>query len=148
MNYSNLKKCPGCNGPIFKYVNVSNDTFHAQCGYTSFITSDVNVNGVLQKNIDVPAKKLPCDFKMVFDNNLISNEPSEIYDDYNTIYDTNIIKSYRNMESKNEEYEYESEDEECEDFEMDIENEEDELEEEEVEVEDIEEEEDTFDVEG
>ena len=83
--YTNLKRCPGCNGPIFKFVNVSDDTFHVQCGYTSHIQGDVTINKITYKNIFTPSKKLPCGFKKDVTNDIIDNIPlmdhNEDFDD-------------------------------------------------------------------
>lgn len=61
--FTNLKKCPGCNGPVFKFVNVSTNRFHVECGYTSFNINDVTINKVVYKNVWGPSKKTPCGFK-------------------------------------------------------------------------------------
>lgn len=65
-NYTAPKKCPKCKGPIFKYMNVSQNTFHLECGYTSLVRGDLVKNGRTYKNVVIPSKKLPCDYKVSF----------------------------------------------------------------------------------
>lgn len=72
--YTNTKKCPGCGGSIFKFVNVSNDTYNMTCGYTSIFLSDITTNGVTRKHVETPCKKLPCGFSIELtsiENNMI-----------------------------------------------------------------------------
>lgn len=128
MNYASLKKCPGCNGPIFKFVNVSNNTFHVECGYTSTTFIDTTINGLLCKNVQIPAKKVPCGYKQEFDSILNCYDESTEYDERLPLPTTNIIGTMKvNMKTIDDVYESEDE-EECEedDYGYDIDNCEDE----------------------
>lgn len=64
--YTRTKKCPECQGPIFKYADVSNDTFHLICGHTTITISDVNTNGYVRKHVETQNKKQPCEFNQVY----------------------------------------------------------------------------------
>ena len=79
--YTKTKKCPDCGGPIFKYANISDDTYHLVCGHTSVNYSDVNDKGFLRKYVETPAKKLPCGFKKVLTeikNDTIYTHPQKV----------------------------------------------------------------------
>ena len=95
--YTNMKKCPGCNGPIFKFVNISDDTFHVQCGHTSYIQGDVTVNKVTYKNIFTPSKKVPCGFKQIFTQSVMENISSLGYDHEEFDYESNTQRLHSNI---------------------------------------------------
>ena len=86
--YTYTKKCPNCNGPIFKYSDCSNDNFHIKCGYTSFSYADVNKNGYIQKHVQVSNKKVSCGFHKIFtrkDLKILIEDDNDIYD--NKVYE-------------------------------------------------------------
>lgn len=131
-DYTNIKKCPGCGGPIFKFVNISDDTYNLQCGYTSITISDVIKNGVTKKHVETPAKKLPCGFSHIFDK----LEKGDTEYDENTLFDyedeNSLGLKYKiNQRDDNDVYESESEEEDYEEEGYGNEEEEEELEEEE-----------------
>ena len=116
--YTSLKKCPGCNGPVFKFVNVSTDTFHVECGYTSLNINDVTVNKVTYKNICTPSKKLPCGFKQNITDNMINvisaytpddedvefvSDTKKLHTDFILGNEDNYIQSYDDDDDEQEE---------------------------------------------
>ena len=95
--YRRTKKCPGCQGPIFKYVDVSQDTFHLMCGHTKISLTDVNDRGYIRKNVAIPNKKLPCDFKKVYTCYELDQTIEDEYDDilYENMMQCSDVKGNR-----------------------------------------------------
>ena len=131
-NYTAPKKCPGCGGPIFKYINVSHNTYHLECGYTSFVTGDIVKDGITHKNVEIPSKKLPCGYKISFselvpvqsddidiqnqmihsvskyrDREITFDKPDEIWEESSDddIYDENEYEDEENEEMFQDEFE-------------------------------------------
>ena len=97
-DYTNLKKCPGCNGPVFKFVNISDNTYHIKCGYTSMIVSDVVINGYMHKHHSTPSKKLPCDYHSI----LQQHELQPVYEHSKyKIYTPSVTRTFANMDDDN-----------------------------------------------
>lgn len=67
--YTGVKKCPNCSGPIFKYVNFSKDTYVLSCGYTKLVTQEMEF---------IEAKKKPCGFYEEFSELIYYNDENDI----------------------------------------------------------------------
>ena len=86
--YAYTKKCPNCNGPIFKYSDCSNEYFHLMCGYTTFSYADVHKNGYIKKHVQLPNKKVSCGFHKILtksDLKMLIEDDTDIYD--NKVYE-------------------------------------------------------------
>lgn len=91
--YTGIKKCPQCSGPIFKYINISHNTFIVKCGHTKHILSD---NGC-KEMVFTDAKKLPCEFYEEFSDLVYyedKNDIDEIY--YSRENNSNIYQAFPN----------------------------------------------------
>ena len=67
--YTGVKKCPNCSGPIFKYVNFSKNTYVLSCGYTKLVTHEKGY---------IESKKKPCDFYNEFSELIYYNDENDI----------------------------------------------------------------------
>ncbi len=63
--FEHIVQCPQCSGPVFKYSNLSDNTFIVKCGYTeNIIKEEKTVNCTIRSWVE--NKKQPCDYKEIY----------------------------------------------------------------------------------
>lgn len=130
--YSSISRCPKCKGPVFKFINNSDDKYHIQCGYTTTSITDVVYDGTGYKFAEVPNKKLPCGYNRTFTLLELNNEFEthiedsciEKYEEYKEFNDSSRYKPAKFDESNVSDYEEEDEEDEYDDIEDECDEEE------------------------